>query len=34
MLKTPPHILVTTPESLYILLTAQKSRGTCAACTP
>src|SRR5690349_17786978 len=26
MLKTPPHILVTTPESLYLLLTAQKSR--------
>ena len=26
MLKTPPHILVTTPESLYILLTAQRSR--------
>ncbi|HXU47448.1 MAG TPA: DEAD/DEAH box helicase, partial [Candidatus Binatia bacterium] len=26
MLKQPPHILVTTPESLYILLTAQKSR--------
>ncbi len=26
MLKTPPHILVTTPESLYILLTADKSR--------
>src|SRR5580698_8234898 len=26
MLKTPPHILVTTPESLYILLTAEKSR--------
>ncbi|HXE83110.1 MAG TPA: DEAD/DEAH box helicase, partial [Gemmatimonadales bacterium] len=26
MLKTPPHILVTTPESLYILLTAQQSR--------
>ncbi len=26
MLKKPPHILVTTPESLYILLTAQKSR--------
>jgi ATP-dependent Lhr-like helicase len=25
MLKKPPHILVTTPESLYILLTAQKS---------
>src|SRR5215467_7747710 len=26
MLKRPPHILVTTPESLYILLTAQRSR--------
>jgi ATP-dependent helicase Lhr and Lhr-like helicase len=26
MLQHPPHILVTTPESLYILLTAQKSR--------
>ncbi|MGH7459210.1 MAG: DEAD/DEAH box helicase [Longimicrobiaceae bacterium] len=26
MLKTPPHILVTTPESLYLLLTAKKSR--------
>jgi len=26
MLRKPPHILVTTPESLYILLTAQKSR--------
>src|SRR6202012_5490283 len=26
MLKRPPHILVTTPESLYILLTAVKSR--------
>lgn len=26
MLKEPPHILVTTPESLYILLTAEKSR--------
>jgi len=26
MLKRPPHILVTTPESLYILLTARKSR--------
>ncbi|MGB7352336.1 MAG: DEAD/DEAH box helicase, partial [Acidobacteriaceae bacterium] len=26
MLRTPPHILVTTPESLYILLTAQQSR--------
>ncbi len=27
MLKNPPHILVTTPESLYILLTAAKSRA-------
>src|SRR5436305_3182981 len=26
MLKRPPHILVTTPESLFILLTAGKSR--------
>jgi ATP-dependent helicase Lhr and Lhr-like helicase len=26
MLRKPPHILVTTPESLFILLTAQKSR--------
>jgi ATP-dependent Lhr-like helicase len=26
MLKRPPHILVTTPESLYILLTANKPR--------
>ena len=26
MLRNPPHILVTTPESLYILLTAEKSR--------
>lgn len=26
MLRRPPHILVTTPESLYILLTAAKSR--------
>src|SRR5580704_10478308 len=26
MQKRPPHILVTTPESLYILLTAEKSR--------
>ncbi len=25
--KKPPHILVTTPESLYILLTADKSRA-------
>jgi ATP-dependent Lhr-like helicase len=28
MLKHPPHILVTTPESLYLLLTAGKSRET------
>src|ERR1700704_720625 len=27
MLRRPPHILVTTPESLYILLTAEKSRA-------
>lgn len=27
MLKHPPHILITTPESLYILLTADKSRA-------
>ncbi len=27
MLKKPPHILVTTPESFYILLTAEKSRA-------
>ncbi|HEX4167919.1 MAG TPA: DEAD/DEAH box helicase [Bryobacteraceae bacterium] len=26
MLKKPPHILVTTPESLFILLTAERSR--------
>src|SRR5712671_3726526 len=26
MLRTPPHILVTTPESLYLLLTAKRSR--------
>jgi ATP-dependent Lhr-like helicase len=26
MLKAPPHILVTTPESLYLLLTASRSR--------
>src|SRR5919206_2328188 len=28
MLKRPPHILVTTPESLYIYLTAERSRAT------
>ncbi len=27
MLRRPPHILVTTPESLYILLTAERSRA-------
>src|SRR5437879_1541405 len=27
MLVRPPHILVTTPESLYILLTAERSRA-------
>src|SRR5262245_46315195 len=26
MLRTPPHILVTTPESLYLLLTSGRSR--------
>ena len=26
MLKKPPHILITTPESLYLLLTAKRSR--------
>src|ERR687890_1465450 len=26
MLRTPPHLLVTTPESLYLLLTADRSR--------
>ena len=26
MLRTPPHILVTTPESLYLLLTAERGR--------
>ena len=26
MLRSPPHILVTTPESLYLLLTAKRSR--------
>ena len=27
MVKTPPHILVTTPESLYLLLTSDGGRG-------
>ncbi len=26
MLRTPPHILITTPESLFLLLTAERSR--------
>ncbi|TDJ15170.1 MAG: DEAD/DEAH box helicase [Deltaproteobacteria bacterium] len=26
MLKRPPHLLITTPESLYLLVTAEKSR--------
>jgi ATP-dependent helicase Lhr and Lhr-like helicase len=27
MLKQPPHILVTTPESLYLILTSERARG-------
>jgi ATP-dependent Lhr-like helicase len=27
MLRTPPHILVTTPESLYLMLTSERSRA-------
>ena len=27
MVRRPPHIVVTTPESLYLLLTSQKGRG-------
>ncbi len=27
MVRNPPHILITTPESLYILLTAERSRA-------
>ncbi len=27
MLKNPPHIIITTPESLYLLLTAESSRA-------
>jgi ATP-dependent Lhr-like helicase len=33
MLKTPPHILVTTPESLYLLLTSDRSRQMLATVT-
>ncbi|HKA15366.1 MAG TPA: DEAD/DEAH box helicase [Myxococcota bacterium] len=28
LVKRPPHILVTTPESLYLMLTAERSRAT------
>ena len=31
MVKRPPHILITTPESLYLYLTANKSRDTLKA---
>src|SRR5574341_1319659 len=31
MRRRPPHILITTPESLYILLTAEGSRGYLAS---
>ena len=30
MLKSPPDILITTPESLYLLLTAERGRRCCA----
>ncbi len=30
MVKRPPHVLITTPESLYILLTAERSRRVLA----
>ncbi len=33
MLKKPPHILLTTPESLYLLLTAEKSRALLSGIT-
>ncbi len=33
MLRRPPHIMVTTPESLYLLLTAEKSRAMLATAT-
>ncbi len=32
MLKKPPHILVTTPETLYLMLTAEKSRNLIVSC--
>ena len=31
--KRPPHILITTPESLYILLTSESGRRGVEACT-
>jgi ATP-dependent Lhr-like helicase len=31
MLRRPPHVLITTPESLYILLTAERSRAMLAS---
>lgn len=31
MLKTPPHILITTPESLFLMLTAKSSRSVLSA---
>lgn len=31
MVKKPPHILITTPESLYLYLTADRSRATLAS---
>ena len=34
MAKRPPHILVTTPESLYILLTTQRGQTTLAGVSP
>lgn len=33
MLRRPPHLLVTTPESLYLLVTAQKSRAMLSGVT-
>ena len=33
LLRTPPHILVTTPESLYLLLTAEKGRVLLKPCS-
>ena len=32
--RRPPHVLVTTPESLYILLTSESGRRRCATCAP